>query len=282
MTTAASRFLGSAVAMAAGLHLSFDRDFIIQQVDALYRRQELLQRAGRRILENPLTIECDGLAEVRRVLGALDVHKVVVAGGLVGLTTATILALRSLGLKIATVFGNLGEVHHARLAAAGIALVDLRLHNKFALFDRLRNLQAQGYLLALRCDVAAGSHKCRFLGYDVTCSNLIDMYARINACTVVPLDSRLISEREMTLTCGEPLRGPGETTQPLLSQLESSIHRDPVNYLWSSTSIIFSDTRAVRNGLSYLPDIVAWREERRGTDQTAVKTASAAGCVSPA
>jgi hypothetical protein len=280
MTVVASRFLGCAVAMSAGLHWKFDRDFIIQQLDALYCRQELLRRADRRLLENPASMEYNGLAEVRRALEGVEVHKVVVAGSLVGLTTATILALRSVGLKVATVFGSLGEAHYARLAGAGIALVDLRVQNKFALFDRLRNLQAEGHLLALRCDVSGGSHKYRFLGYDVTCSNLIETYARMNACTVVPVDSKLISEREMTLTCGEPLRGPAETTQTLLAQLESSIYRDPVNYAWSRTSLIFSDTQAVRNGLSYLPPIVAWREERRRANETnAVCAAAAAGCL---
>jgi hypothetical protein len=280
MTTDASRFLGSAVAMSAGLHRKFDRDCIIHQLDALYRRQELLQRAGRRLLENLVSMEYNGLAEVRRALEGVAVDKVVVAGSLVGLTTATILALRSLGLKIATVFGSLGEAHYARLAAAGIALVDLRVQNKFALFDRLRNLQAEGHLLALRCDVSGGSHKYKFLGYDVTCSNLIETYARMNACLVVPVDARLISEREMTLTCGEPLRGPADTTQTLLSQLESSIYRDPINYAWSRTSLIFSDTQAVRNGLSYLPHIVAWREERRLSEESnTVCAAPAAGCL---
>jgi hypothetical protein len=268
MTIDASRFLGSAVAMSAGLHWKFDGDFIIRQLDALHRRQELLQRAGRRTLEGPAAMECDGLGEVRRVLEGFDVHKVVVAGSLLGLTTATILALRSLGMKIATVFGSLGEAHRVRLAAAGIALVDLRAGNTFALFDRLRSVQADGYLLALRCDVSGGSHKYKFLGYDVTCSGFIESYARMNACAVLPLDSRLISEHEMTLTCGEPIRAPAETTQTLLAHLESSIYRDPVNYLWSGTSIIFSDTRAVRNGLSYLPRILAWREERRRTQET--------------
>jgi hypothetical protein len=280
MTIVASRFLGSAVAMSAGLHRRFDGDFIIQELDALYRRHDLLRRAGRRLLENPASMEYDGLAEVQRALQGVEVHKTIVAGGLVGLTTATLLALRSLGLKIATVFGSLGEAHYARLAAAGVALVDLQVQNKFALFDRLRNLQAEGHLLALRCDASGGSHKYKFLGYDVTCSNLIETYARINACTVVPVDSRLTSEREMTLTCGEPLRGPAETTQTLLAQLESSICRDPVNYAWSSTSLIFSDTQAVRNGLSYLPHIIALREARRRTDETTtVCAAPAAGCL---
>ena len=266
-----SSLLGPAVAMSAGLYLKFDRDFIVDQLDALRRRQELLHHAGRRILGNSAMFEFNGLAEVRRVLDSLDLRKVVLAGSLLGLTTATILALRSIGLKIATVFGGMGEAHRARLEAAGIRLIDVRVQNKFALFDLLHDLQAEGYLLALRCDVPGRSRKrYKFLGYDVTCSNLIEAYARMNACTIVPIDANVISEHEMALTCREPLRKPVEITQILLSQLESSIYRDPINYVWSTTSLIFSDTRAVRNGFSCLPCIIAWRDRLDRTDEAGV------------
>jgi hypothetical protein len=232
-----SRFLGSAVAMSAGLYYRFDRDVIAQHLDALRRRRELLERVSRRILETPAAVAFSGLAGVQRVLQDFDGRKVVLAGALLGLTTAAVLALRSIGLKIATVYGSLDEAHRVRLEAAGIRLVDLRLHNKFALFDILRNLQAEGHLLALRCDVSGRSgRRYRFLGYDVTCSNLIETYARLNACTVVPIETCLISEREMMVTCGEPLRRPAETTQTLLSRLESSICQNPVNYAWSGAS----------------------------------------------
>ncbi len=270
MTMDESRFLGSAVAMAAGLYCKFERDVIVQQLDALRRRQELLRRAARRALGDPAAIEFSGLAGVRRVLQGLDDgRKIVLAGALLGLTTAPGLALRSMGLKIATVFGSLDEAHRVHLEAAGIRLIDLRVQNKFALFHLLRNLQAEGHLLVLRCDVPGrSSRRYRFLGYDVMCSNLIETYARLNGCAVVPIETSPISEREMTVTCGEPLDGPAETTQTLLSWLESSICRDPVNYAWSGTSIIFSDTRAVRNGFACLPQIIAWRD-RRGLSEAA-------------
>jgi hypothetical protein len=262
-----SRLLGSAVAMSAGLYCKFDHDHIVRQLNALRRRQELLHRASRRILGNAAAIEFNGLGEVRRVLDALDLRRVVLAGSLLGLTTATILAVRSLGLKIATVFAGIGEAHRACLEAAGIRLVDVRVQGTYALMALLRNLQADGHLLALRCDVPGHSRKrYRFLGYDVTCSNLIEAYARMNACTVVPIEASLNSECETTLTCREPLHEPAATMQTLLSQLESAIYRDPVNYVWSNSSIIFSDRQAVRNGFSCLPDIVAWREHGRAIE----------------
>lgn len=264
MTIDESRLLGSAVAMSAGLYWKFDREHIVRHLDLLRRRQELLHRASRRILENAAAIEFSGLGEVLRVLDGLDRRRVVLAGSLLGLTTAAILAVRSLGVKIATVFAGIGAAHQARLEAAGIRLVDVRVHDKFALLDLLRGLQADGHLLALRCDVPGRSRKrYRFLGYDVTCSNLVEAYARMNACTVVPIEACLNPECETTLTCREPLREPAAAMQTLLSLLEAAIYRDPVNYVWSSSSIIFSDRQAVRNGFSCLPDIIAWREDSR-------------------
>jgi hypothetical protein len=262
VTPDAEQLLGPAVAMSAGLHEKFDRNSIVRLLDALRHRHEIVTSADLRIVRGDgEAMTFNGLADIRQALNNLDPRKVVLAGSLLGLTSATILALRSLGFKIVTVFGDLGEAHRRRLEISGIRLIDLRAQrNKFSLFKVLKDLQEQGHILALRCDVPGHSrHTCRFLGYDVTCANLIEAYARLTGCAVLPIEAELVSDCEMTLTCRTLLSDAEKITQELLSQLEISICRDPLKYLWASTSIIFSDKRAIVNGFSYLPAILALR-----------------------
>jgi hypothetical protein len=257
--------LGPALAMSAGLSQKFDRNLIIRLLDELPRRHEMARSADLRIVRGGEAMMFNGLAGVRQALENLDLRKIVLAGSLFGLTSGTILALRSLGFKIVTVFGDLSEAHRHRLETSGIRLIDLRTQrNKFSLLRFLRKLQEQGHVVALRCDVSGQSRQSyRFLGYNVTCANLIETYARLNDCTVVPIEAELISDREMTLTCRTPLNDTKKMTQKLLSQLETSIYQDPLKYVWANTSIIFSDKRAILNGFSFLPTILALRNRPR-------------------
>jgi hypothetical protein len=254
--------LGPSLAMAAGICAKFDHASIVRRFDSLHARNGMMRRIALRLAETPREVSFEGLAEIRQAVGDIGPNKVILAGSLLGYATATLLALSSLGLKIATVFWNVAPSDRLLLERAAIRLIDMRSQGSgLELFKLLRRTQAAGYVVALRCDAPGRSNKRhKFLGYDVKCATLIEAYARVSKLIILPIEAELLSDQAMTLSCRTPLREAKNATQNLLSQLEQSIYENPLNYSWASNSVIFSSDHAVGNALSFLPDILAWRD----------------------
>jgi lauroyl/myristoyl acyltransferase len=260
-----SRLLGAALAMAAGLSQSFEQKFIVQQFDELFRQSRKSAAVHRRIVEDWQSLSFAGVNEIWPVLDMNDLQRVVFGVSQFGLVTASIAALRSMGLKLAIVFRSIDTPFRRFLEAAGTRLVDVTEHrNKFSLISVLQNSQNEGYIPVLRTDAPGNSGKrYRYFGYDVGCSNLIEVYARITNSAIVQVFNEAISEGEVHLGCKQPVFSRGETTtQRLLSELETAIMEHPGNYSWSSSSIVLSDDRAILNGLSYLPEFLEWRDRK--------------------
>jgi hypothetical protein len=254
--------LGPSLAMSAGLCAKLDHASVVRRFDGLRARNGMMRQFAHRLADDPRGVSFDGLADIRRVLADVGPSRVILAGSLLGFAAATLLALSSLGLKIATVFWNVTQSDRFLLERAAIRLIDMRSQGSgLELFKLLRRAQEAGYVVALRCDAQGRSkQRHKFLGYDVKCAALIESYARVNKLIILPIEAELLSDQAMKLNWRTPLREAENATQNLLSLLEQSIYENPLNYSWASGSIIFSSDQAVDNALSFLPDILAWRE----------------------
>ena len=77
----------------------------------------------------------------------------------------------------------------------------------------------------------------------------------------------MLSDAEVSVHCGAPLtdnENKSNVTQQLLTNLETLIYDDPMNYLWDATSIVLSDPLAVFEGVRcLLPHRSVWRKRRR-------------------
>jgi lauroyl/myristoyl acyltransferase len=255
--------LGPAIALSAGLYSRFNRRFIVSQFPVLRSHLTKVRAIHRRLLQDGSTISFDGLDKVASLLRGVGHQDVIFAGSQFGPTLVSVAALASMGVKVAGVYWELSESNRRILESRSVHAVDLNGHlNWHSLIARLRELHAGGYVLWLMYDAPGKSRsRYKFLGYDVRNTNLLEIYTRLNSCAVIPTCCRLLSDDEARLQCGPPITDCKNVTQRLLTNLESQIYEDPINYLWWDSSIIFSDPRAMPNGLRCLSDFLEWREE---------------------
>jgi hypothetical protein len=249
--------------MCAGLFSRFERGFIAHQFDALQLHYERIHNAEQTLLRGakPMAVrDVDGL---REKLADLRSRNVIIAASQYGASSLSVAALSSMGAKIASLYWKIPKRYLQIFEQCKVPLIDMtKQEDTLRLFKTLLDLQADNYLLFLLSDVPGKSRKhYRFLGYDVKCSNLIEVYSRYKRSMVLPMHSRIISDSEILLHCGAPFGWHRNMTQRLLSDLESLIYQNHSDYSWSGASIIFSDSRAMLNGLSLLPDFLEWRDQ---------------------
>lgn len=266
MTPAQENLLEPAIALAAGLHGKFNRRSIGEQIAALPEWLERIETAHRRLAIDRTGIAIGGLDQIETCLQSVKRKPVMFAGSQLGPPLVTLAALAAVGLKIAGVYWHLSARQRRIVAALPGRFLDLNeVPSPLSLVRSLHMLQESGHVLWLMCDAPGGSsRRYDFLGYRVRCAPLIEAYARLYRCAVVPISSRLLSGAEASVHCGPPLTGCDNLTGRLLSSLETAIYRDHTNYLWSGASIIFSDPRAIENGLRILPDYLEWRDRFYG------------------
>jgi lauroyl/myristoyl acyltransferase len=264
--TATSRdgvLLGAALALSAGLRLKFDQRFLAAQFSELRRHLETVTNVHRGLLRDHPMVKFDGVDEIAFRLDALKTQRVIFAGSQFGPLLASVAALGSINVKVAGVYWTLAENNRRILKSCGAHFIDLTEYGNWrSMIRSLQQLHASGYVLWLMCDVKGRSRiHYDFLGYSVPCATLIEVYAKLSKCIVIPAYCRVVSNNEVSLHCGPNLTDHENITQRLLSDLEYQIYADPINYLWSDASIIFSDRRALQKGLSILPAFLEWRQQ---------------------
>jgi lauroyl/myristoyl acyltransferase len=249
--------------MSAGLCARFNHKFIVRQFDALSVQAGKAKEAHRRLLRDKEKIKFRGLNDAAELLQRLKSDRVIFAGSQFGPPLVSLAALASVGPRIAIVYWALSKTTKRILENCQVHTIDMTEQTSWLAFVRLlQKLQADGYFIWLMCD-APGKSRSRydFLGYSVRCANLIEVYARIYDCMVIPTYCRLISYAEASLHFDTPLINHQNMTQLLLSNLEELIHKEHINYIWNKACIVFSDPRALQNGLRCLPDFLEWRDE---------------------
>ena len=264
--------LGAAIAMAAALKRRFGDRFVAKQCQALESQMARWQGAQRRLLGNGKGLRGQGLRiggldAVAEIWHGLEPEGAIFAGSLFGPPFVGIAALSALGAKVVGVHWGLGQLQRQILAQNRVEAIDLATQtNVFALVRRLQNMQADGHTLWLNCEASGQSRqRYNFLGYEVQCATLIELLARLSGAPVVPVYCRMLADAEVSVHCDAPLTDAKNMTQRLLTNLETLIYDDPMNYLWDATSIVLSDASAFFEGVRCLvthPSV--WRKRRAG------------------
>jgi lauroyl/myristoyl acyltransferase len=264
MTTQENLF-GLALSLAAGLYNRGAHEFNIDRLRSVRVRRADIIEAKRQIFANPKILKFNDLQEVSLMCTATDLRQVFFAVSGYGLLHAAVLALQLMGFKPAFVFRRLDAPAIQSISALGVRLIDARAaKDVIGFFQLLREVQSNGFTLVLRTD-APGESRIRysFLGYDVQCAKLIEMYAKRTHSTIIPIHAKLNLENKFDVFVGKPLRSAHASMQTLLSDIEADIIADPDNYFWTTDSIVFSDPRAVINGLMCMPAFLRWRKSGR-------------------
>jgi hypothetical protein len=258
----ASQLLGSALAFAATLAPRYERDFILERLpsvaEQIERREVMVERC--RVGTGGLSVR--GLEVVTQFVRAIGPDKAVLAVSQFGPTMLCVPTLATCGVKIACAYWAIAPAIGEILEAGGAVLLDLnRELNARSLLRRLAALQHAGRVIALIVEAPMQSRRrYSFMGYNVRCSSLLELYATSLKKVVLPLSSRIAAPDQLQMIVGEALPSPCNFTQVLLTGLENMIDGHFDQYMWSPASIVFSDPRALRSAIDLAPEILDWRE----------------------
>lgn len=256
-----SDLLAQAFAISANLALRQERSEIVQFYNIV--QSEVLRRrvATARYLEDRESIRLLGLDDLVRTVANDKMPGALIAVPQIGPFALAVALIAGSGIKTATVFWDLGGDVKEVLKDSDVVL--LRLDHSSAarsIIRKIEELQFRGFVVCLLIEVPMRSRRrYSFMGYDVTCSSLIETSARYCRRSVYRVYTILDNTGNVRL-CVESAVNGKHLTQILLSWAEEVAITNIEQYNWSEASIVFSDPAAYENGLSFLPEILSWRD----------------------
>ena len=260
-----SYVLGSAVAFCAGLCTSHGDDFVVANLDIALQQVCRREAAHNHFFADYEELNVEGLQDICNLAAAIGPQRSILAVSQLGPAVLTMSLLSMHGLKLATVFWQIGRRDQEILKRSGTLLINLNEHKSGrSLFRELAALQREGYSLALMIDAPMKSrYRYTFLGYQVRCSSMLERYAASFDKHVIPISAELLDSTHLKLGALSSISRMENLTQQLLSFLQNEIYRHIQQYNWSPGSIIFSDKDALINGLRFIDDILEWRSKLR-------------------
>jgi hypothetical protein len=255
-----SDLLAQAFAISANLALRRDRSSIVQSYDLVQAQVLRRQAVTARYLENDEPARLLGLDDLVQTVAAEKLPGALFAVPQIGpFSLAAALIARS-GVKIATVFWNLSGGVKRLLENSDVVLLKLdRNSAPRSTIGKIAELQLDGFCVCLLIEVPMRSRRrYSFMDYDVTCSSLIEIFA--GRCGRQVHRLYILDNSENVKLCIESTVNGQHLTQRLLSWAEKMAITHIAQYNWSEASIVFSDGAAYANGLSFLPEILAWRD----------------------
>jgi lauroyl/myristoyl acyltransferase len=253
--------LAEGFAVSANLFNCRTRSFIVAHYDII--RTEALRRAEAvaRYIENTETVSLKGLEDLLAVTRNEKSKGSLLALPQVGPFALTLGLIAEHRVKIATAFWAMDGEQKRLLERSGVVLLDLnRDRTPFSIIRRIGKLYDHGYIMCLLIEVPMKSRRLySFMGYRVKCSSLIETLAKYYKLEVSGLYCLLSDTGEIQIVVSNAFRS-NELTQRLLSWSEAVAVANIEQYDWSEASIVFSDPSAFANGLTFLPEIVSWRD----------------------
>jgi hypothetical protein len=215
-----------------------------------------------RYLEDRESVRLLGIDDLVRLIAKEKMPGALIAVPQIGPFALAVALIAGSGIKIATVFWDLGGEIKQLLESSDVVL--LRLDRNSAAQSTIRqieDLQLRGFVVCLLIEVPMRSRRLySFMGYDVTCSSLIETSARYCRRPAHRLYAILDNIGNVRLCIESAVRGK-HLTQILLSWAEEVAIANIEQYNWSEASIVFSNPAAYQNGLSFLPEILSWRDQ---------------------
>jgi len=256
-----SDLLAQAFAISAHLAPRRERSAIVQfynlvQSEVLRRRDALT-----RYLEDRESVRLLGLDGFVRTIAKEKMPGALIAVPQIGPFALAVALIAGSGIKTATVFWDLGGEIKQLLESSDVVLLRLdRSSAARSIIRKIEELQLRGFVVCLLIEVPMRSRRrYSFMGYDVTCSALIETSARYCRRPVHRLYAILDNIGNVRLCIESAVNGK-DLTKILLSWAEEVAIANIEQYNWSEASIVFSDPAAYQNGLSFLPEILSWRD----------------------
>lgn len=224
------------------------------------------------IVRAPSTLAFRIDPQLDAVIAATPPDRILLSGSQAGLWPLPLITLAASGRKVAAVVRKQDPLFSSALRSFGVDIVDLTPTNsRDRPLVRLRELQLGGTYVHILLDAPGNSRRTTpFLGYEVSCSRLSDVLARRHDLAILGLVGTVDASGTAVTSPMHGLQGSRTDLPASLACVADLIERDPTECLWTPSSVILTDPRAVAAGFERIGTILEWwdasgpdaREER--------------------
>jgi len=248
---------------SAGLCRTWQRTTILENYPHLLKFQNVYRCVDEQLVRSREMFWITNIERLAALLSRYPAREVVIATAHHGHFIAFMNTCARHDVPLAVCYKAASTPYLDSAKRNGLKLINLGAQRSvLSLFDVLDQERANGRYIAIMMDGPFPSRKrYNFLGYQVEASALAPVYAKKNHLAILPLVSSLSADLRFNFAEGLPIeKACGETAQELLNFLQSIILLQPLQYQWTSNSILMSDRHARNNAITYLQEALAWRE----------------------
>jgi hypothetical protein len=260
-----ARLLEILLVFSAGLCRTWKRRAVLEAYPLLFEFQQIYRSIDTQLVRSNAPFAVENAAELTNILGRYSANDLIIASAHHGHFIAFFNACARYGIPLAVCYKAASQPYLHAAVRNGLTLIDLNASpnvlSLFATLDRERN---KGRYVTLMMDGPFASRKrYEFLGYKISASSLASLYARKTNAVLLPLISSVSPGHGLSFRVGPIIDNLREdTTQYLLTFLQSIILQECQQHQWLSTSVLMSDHAARDNALGFLGEALAWRENQ--------------------
>jgi len=249
---------------SAGLCCTKPRAEVLASYPDLYRFLKRYAALDHRFIANPESIDIGDTDAAYNTIRLFRPEEVVLTTFYYGHPLALVWSCARRGIPITGIYWQAKPAHVRTLANAGVTLIKLddfpTIYHLFDVLDRAR--RAGSYVAILADAPSQGRRRYPFLGYHVSASSLLALYASRTRSWILPAFNTIQSDHGISarLANAIPAKHP-DVTSTVLDTLSTAIKENGVQYGWKPACILWSDNVARVNALTFVADAVRERDQ---------------------
>jgi hypothetical protein len=188
-----ARLLEGLLSFSGGLSRLWEHSDIIATYPLLCEFQQIYERIDGKLSRHS-RLEIVDFASLYRKISKYKENDLLIATSYHGHPVAFFCTCAQFGIRLVVCHRTTSRLYREAFKQNGIASIDLdRITNSHQLFDALDHARAKGRYAVLLIDAPHVSRtRFNFLGYEVTVSRLVSLYARRSQSAVLPVIASVI------------------------------------------------------------------------------------------
>jgi hypothetical protein len=248
------------LALSAGLARRKARQEIINYYPLTWKLSCIRRRLQAHALQCPAQLKVFGFHDLQSRLSEVRPHETILVTANLGEPPAFAATCARGGLRLAVAYHTIDESRQAMLRKSGVELIYVQpAYSVLELFQRFDAIRRTGYFLCFVVDVPfETSKKMKFLGYEIPISRLASAYAKKAHCAVHSLISKIDTPWRMSFELSAIA---DHRLESIIGLIEQTVLRQPFQYQWSPSAVIFADQRARHEAMSFVVDVLQFRDQ---------------------
>ena len=197
--------------------------------------------------------------------------RLVIAATELGSINLSIAALWRCGIRVITPFWELARYYEELAHLFQVVLIDMRKHSTPSKLSQvIRYHQRRGIVPVLVVEAPCrSSRQYAFLNCRINCSRFLCWLSRETESRMMLIWNKQVGRGQVEVGF-DWVTPEMADTQLLLDRIEKEVRREPPQYSWENSAVLFSDKSALRRSFDKMELILGWRQRWLDESSSAV------------